>query len=114
MVSEPSVPYVLGDLVVNYADRTVIFAGRPVQLIVIEQRLLAELSANGGRVSTYEHLLQRVWGAKSKGDVPPMRTVVSIFRRKLGAAVDKPVSIFTEPRVGYRHRKGETPEQETE
>ena len=102
VVSEPSEPYVLGDLVVNYAERTVILSGRPVQLIAIEYRMLAELSANGGRVLTYEHLLQRVWGTKSNGDVRPMRTVVSTLRRKLGDAADNPTYIFTEPRVGYR------------
>ena len=111
-VSEPSEPYVLGDLVVNYADRAVTVAGRPVQLIAIEYRMLAELSANAGRVLTYEHLLQQVWGEKDNGDVRPMRTVVSTLRRKLGDDADNPIYIFTEPRVGYRMPRGETPEGE--
>ena len=58
--SEPSEPYVLGALVVNYGERQATLAGRPLQLMAIEYRLLAELSANAGRVLTYEHLLQRV------------------------------------------------------
>ena len=110
--SEPSEPYVLGDLVVNYAERSVTLAGSPVQLIAIEYRLLVELSANAGRVLTYEHLLERVWGAKDNGDVRPMRTVISTLRRKLGDDADNPTYIFTEPRVGYRMPKGETKEQE--
>ena len=69
--------------------------------------MLAVLSANAGRVVAYEHLLQRVWGAKSDGDVRPMRTVVSSLRRKLGDDADNPTYIFTEPRVGYRMPKGE-------
>ena len=109
-VSEPSEPYVLGDLVVDYADRRVTLAGRPVELMAIEYRLLAELSANAGRVLTYEHLLQRVWGEKSTGDVRSMRTIVSNLRRKLGDDADNPTYIFTEPRVGYRMPRGETPE----
>ena len=73
----------------------------------MEYRLLAELSANAGRLLTYEHLLERVWGEKSSGDVRPMRTIVSKLRRKLGDDTDNPIYIFTEPRVGYRMPKGE-------
>ena len=110
--SEPSEPYVLGDLTIDYAERSVTLAGRPLPLIAMEYRLLAELSANAGRLLTYEHLLERVWGEKSSGDVRPMRTIVSKLRRKLGDDADNPTYIFTEPRVGYRMAKGETKEQE--
>ena len=110
--SEPSEPYVLGDLTIDYAERRVTLAGRPLPLIAMEYRLLAELSANAGRLLTYEHLLERVWGEKSSSDVRPMRTIVSKLRRKLGDDADNPIYIFTEPRVGYRMPKGETKEQE--
>ena len=110
--SEPSEPYVLGDLTIDYAERRVTLAGRQLPLIAMEYRLLAELSANAGRLLTYEHLLERVWGEKSSGDVRPMRTIVSKLRRKLGDDADNPTYIFTEPRVGYRMPKGETPETE--
>ena len=112
--SEPSEPYVLGDLTIDYAERRVTLAGRPLPLIAMEYRLLAELSANAGRLLTYGHLLERVWGEKSSGDVRPMRTIVSKLRRKLGDDADNPTYIFTEPRVGYRMAKGETPEPGTE
>ena len=111
--SEPSEPYVLGDLTIDYAGRRVTLAGRPLPLIAMEYRLLAELSANAGRLLTYEHLLERVWGQRGSGDVRPMRTIVSKLRRKLGDDADNPIYIFTEPRVGYRMPKGETKEQET-
>ena len=112
--SEPSEPYVLGDLTIDYAERRVTLAGRPLPLIAMEYRLLAELSANAGRLLTYEHLLERVWGEKSSDDVRPMRTIVSKLRRKLGDDADNPIYIFTEPGVGYRMPKGETRETETE
>ena len=63
---------------------------------------------HAGRLLTYEHLLERVWGEKSSGDVRPMRTIVSKLRRKLGDDADNPTYIFTEPRVGYRMPKSET------
>ena len=97
----------LGGLVVNYGERQATLAGRPLQLMAIEYRLLAELSANAGRVLTYEHLLQLVWGDKSNSDVRAMRTIVSSLRRKLGDDADNPTYILNEPRIGYRMPKGE-------
>ena len=105
--AEPAEPYVLGDLVIDYAGRSVTLAGRPVPLIAIEYRLLAELAAHAGRVVTYDQLLRRVWGAEHTGDLRPMRTVVSGIRRKLGDDADQPTYIFTEPRIGYRMARGE-------
>ena len=100
--AEPAEPYMLGDLVIEYAGRSVTLAGRPVQLTAIEYRLLVELAAHAGRVVPYERLLRRVWGAESTGDLRPMRTVVSGIRRKLGDDADNPTYLFTEPRIGYR------------
>ncbi len=105
--SEPSEPYVLGDLTVDYDGRRAVLAGRPLHLTPTEYRVLAELSANAGRVLTYERLLGRVWGEKSDGDVRPMRTIVNKLRRKLGDDVENPTYIYTEPRIGYRMPKGE-------
>ncbi len=105
---EPSEPYVLGDLTIDHAARRVTLAGRPLHLTATEYGLLAELSANGGRVLTHQQLLERVWGEKSDGDVRPMRTIVSKLRRKLGEDGANPTYIFTEPRVGFRMPRGET------
>ena len=107
--SEPPEPYVLGDLAINYSERRVTVSGHPIQLEAMEYRLLVELSSNAGRVLTYEHLLGRVWGEKSDSDLRPMRTIVSKLRRKLGDDADNPTYIFTEPRIGYRMARGQTP-----
>ena len=69
--------------------------------------MLAELSANAGRVLTYDHLFETVWGEKDGGDLSPMRTLVGKLRSKLGDAGGSPTYIFTETRVGYRMPKGE-------
>ena len=103
---EPSEPFLLGDLVIDYAERSATIAGKPVQLIAIEYRMLAVLSANAGRTVPYEQLLQRVWRSEGLGDLRPMRTVVSSLRRKLGDDADNPTYIFTEPRIGYRMARG--------
>ena len=104
--SEPSEPYVLGDLTVDYARRRVVLAGQLMNLTPTEYRVLAELTANGGQVLTYQRLLDRAWG-NSGDDVRPLRTIVGRLRRKLGDDADIPTYIFTEPRVGYRMPEGE-------
>ncbi len=111
---KPSEPYVLGDLTIDYDERRVTLAGRPVLLTAIEYRTLAELSANAGRVLAYEHLLRRVWGLEADADVRPMRTAISSIRRKLGDDAENPAYIFTELRVGYRMPKGEARVDEKE
>ncbi len=108
--AEPAEPYVLDDLTIDYPARRVTVAGRRVHLTATEYGLLAELAANAGRVLTYQHLLERVWGEKSDGDVRPMRTIVSKLRRKLGEDADHPRYVFTEPRVGLRMPRGGKPE----
>ena len=104
---EPSEPYVLGDLTIDYARRRVTLAGRPVHLTPTEYGMLAELSVHAGRVLTHEHLLERVWGGRGEGNVRPMHTMVSKLRRKLGDDSGNPTYIFTEPRVGFRMPRGE-------
>ena len=109
---EPTGPYAAGDLVIDYAERRVTLAGALVRLTAIEYRTLAELSANGGRVLTYELLLKRVWGVEGGGNVGPLRTVINTLRRRLGDDAANPTYIFTDPRVGYRMPQGETPAME--
>ena len=100
--AEPSEPYVFGELTIEYAERRATLAGHPVQLTAIEYGLLFELSANAGRVITYDRLLQRVWGLRGSGDPRRVRTAAKQLRRKLGEGAHNPTHIFNEPRIGYR------------
>ena len=109
---EPSEPYVVGDLTIDYAQRRVTLAGEPVDLLPLEYRLLAELSFSAGRTLTYEHLLDRVWRERSGDDLRPMRTIIRRLRIKLGDDAANPAYIFTERHVGYRMPKGETAGEE--
>ena len=110
--SEPTKPYVHGELMIDYDQHRVTLAGRLVPLVSMEFKVLAELSAHGGRVVTYENLLQRVWGRNRRGDLRPMRTIMSKLRRKLDDDANHPTYIFTEPRVGYRMPMAETMEKD--
>ena len=107
-------PYMLGDLTIDYAQRRVTVADQPVELTATEYALLFELSVNGGRVLTYEQLLQRVWGRTNSGDVWVIRPIVRNLRLKLDDDADSPTYIFTDTRVGYRMPKGREPGQGTQ
>jgi len=100
--SHQTVPYLVEDLTINYLDRSVTVADRPLKLTPTEFGLLLELSTNAGRVLTYDQLLERVWGEGLSGDAQRVRTIVKDLRRKLGDNARSPVYIFTEPGVGYR------------
>ena len=68
--------------------------------------MLAELSANAGRIITHEQLLLRVWGKSKSGNSAPVRAIVKRLRRKLDDDADNPAYIFTRRRVGYWMEKG--------
>lgn len=68
--------------------------------------MLAELSANAGRVLTYQRLQQRVWGERGATDMRSMRTIINKLRRKLSDDGANPTYTFIERIVGYRMRKG--------
>ena len=100
--AEPSEPYEVEQLKVNYAERRAYLAGRPVQLTDIEYRMLFELSVNAGRVMTHAELLQRVWGPVHSGRTGAVRSVIKNLRHKLCDDANNPTYIANEPRVGYR------------
>ncbi len=100
--AKPSEPYEVGQLKINYAQRRVYLAGRPVQLTNLEYRMLFELSVNAGRTMTHPELLQRVWGPTHSGRTGAVRSVIKNLRHKLGDDANNPTYITNEPRVGYR------------
>ena len=106
-VAEPSGPYELGDLSIDYAGRRVWLTGSPVALTPTEYGLLYELSIHAGRVMTHDHLLQRIWGPGRMGEPWLVREVVKRLRGKLGDVAADPKYILTEPRVGYRMPAGD-------
>ena len=102
---EPSGRYLHDGLSVDYAERKVTVANRPVNLTPTEYKLLAELAAAAGRVLTHEQLLRRVWGPLYASDARIVRQYVKEVRHKLGDDAARPKYIFTEPGVGYRMAK---------
>ena len=79
--AEPSEPYVFEELTIEYG-------------------LLFELSANAGRVMTYDRLLRRVWGLRGSGDSRRVRTAAKQLRRKPAAVAATPSSAHPVVRPG--------------
>ena len=104
-------PYVFGDLTIDYAQRRVTFAGRPLDLRAKEYQLLYELSINAGQVVTHDELLRRIWGPKRPDDLRALRTHLRRIRSKIGEDASNPTYFFAEPRVGYRMPRSEGQEE---
>jgi len=95
-------PFVLGDLRIDFAQRQVTLAGKPVALSATEWKLLSQLAAHAGMVVTYEQILERVWGPAYGGETELVRSFIRNLRRKLGDDARNPKFILTERGVGYR------------
>ena len=95
-------PYAVGDLKINYVERSVTVAGDPVRLTPTEYKLLYELSTNAGSAVTHDQLLERVWDQGHPGDQRLLRSFVKSLRHKLGDDARRPSYIFTDSSVGYR------------
>jgi len=98
--AEPAVE--LGPLRVDRDRGEATWHGRRLQLTPRERDVLHALAAAQGATVRREALYREVWGyAMARGD----RTVdvnVRRLREKLAAAVGPPLTIATEPSVGYR------------
>ena len=100
--TEPSEPFRLGDLAIDYEGRRVTVGGRPVRLTATEYALLRVLSVNAGRVMTHDSLLRQVWSRRESSDARLVSAFVKRLRHKLGDDATQPSYIFTERHVGYR------------
>ena len=98
-------PFRLGDLTINYLERSVTLAGRPIRLTPTQFKLLVELSSNAGRILTHDELLLKVWGQGHSADQQLLRSFVKGLRGRLGDDARNPVYIFTESGIGYRLAK---------
>jgi len=89
---------VLGDLLLDQAQRTVTRAGEPLDLTRKEFGVLEELLKAKGAVVSSEELLERVWDANADPFTTTVRVTVMTLRKKLG----DPPFIETVVGAGYR------------
>ena len=81
--------------------------GAEVHLTQNEYRILSLLSANAGKVITYDFILKELWGPAARGDNQSLRVHMANLRRKLEKNPAEPQYIFTEVGVGYRMIEGD-------
>lgn len=94
--------FVLKDLVIDYAARTVTIKNERIQLSPKEYELLVYLVKNRGIALTREKILETVWGYDFFGDDRTLDTHVKLLRKNLG---DYSKYIVTLRGVGYRFEK---------
>ena len=94
--------FVLKDLVIDYAARTVTIKNERIQLSPKEYELLVYLVKNRGIALTREKILETVWGYDFFGDDRTLDTHVKLLRKNLG---DYNKYIVTLRGVGYRFEK---------
>lgn len=92
---------VLGDLTIDPQTQRVTIGTCDLHLTRTEYALLEYLAAHAGRVLTHRMLLQTVWGPEYSGETEYLWTYVRRLRRKLRDACATPISIATQPGVGY-------------
>ena len=97
-------PFRLGELAINYEERSVTVAGRPVELTFTEFEVLSVLSRNAGRTLNFESLLRQAWGGRGRGSENPkkVRAIMKTLRRKLGDDASNPAWVRNQRGVGYR------------
>lgn len=97
--------YTAGDLTIDYDKRLVTLAGESIHLTANEYRLVELLSRNAGRVMTYDHISEMIWGEGTGGNNQLLRVNMANIRRKLEQNPAEPQYILTEVGVGYRMRE---------
>lgn len=91
-----------GSLTIDLAWRIVKRGGEEVRLTATENKLLAYLATNHGRVLTHQNILTNVWDPADANHTEYLRVYVRQLRKKLEDDPENPQYILTEPGVGYR------------
>ena len=73
-----------------------------VRLTPTEWQILETLARHAGRLVTARHLLHEVWGPAYGTETNYLRVYMAQLRRKLEPDPSRPVSLLTEPGMGYR------------
>jgi two-component system KDP operon response regulator KdpE len=102
----PSSPirFRIGQLVVDFAARTVATSTMTEHLTPKELDLLRYLTQHANEAVTHRELLQAVWGPDYGEQVDYLRVFVKNLRKKIEINPEHPEYIQTEPWVGYRFR----------
>lgn len=82
--------------------RVVKVDGKDVQLSATEFELLSYLAVNAGRICSFRHIFEAVWGDTSLSTAENVHTFVYQLRQKLEPDPRKPSYIISVRSIGYR------------
>ncbi len=100
--SQESPVFVVRDVQVDLAARTVRKGNEIVKLTATEYALLALFVKNAGRVLTHSYILEQVWGPAFAEESQYTRVYVGQLRKKIEDDPAYPKIILTESGIGYR------------
>jgi two-component system KDP operon response regulator KdpE len=92
----------VGQLVIDFAARTVANRSATAHLTPKELDLLRYLTHQATQALSHRELLQAVWGPDYGDQVDYLRVFIRNLRKKIEPDPDHPEFITTEPWVGYR------------
>ena len=92
----------VGELVIDFASRTVTNGPAAAHLTPKELDLLRYLTQRANEAVSHRELLQAVWGPDYGDQVDYLRVFIMNLRKKIERRPDNPEYITTEPWVGYR------------
>lgn len=99
----PGDSYTVGELCIDFSRRVVTLSGEPVRLTQVEYRIVELIARQPGKVLTYSHIINQIWGPYADAENNRiLRVNMSNIRRKLETDRLSPKYILTEVGVGYR------------
>lgn len=99
--------YKAGKLAINFDKRQILLDNKEIHLTQIEYQLLTLLAENSGRVLTYSHIMNAIWGPYTDGNNQILRVNMANIRRKIEQNPAQPQYVFTEIGIGYRMLESE-------
>lgn len=95
--------YAVGDFRIDFSKRVVTVNGEPVRLTQVEYRIVELIARQPGKVLTYSHIINHIWGPYADNENNRiLRVNMSNIRRKIEQDRLAPKYILTEIGVGYR------------
>ncbi len=99
-VTEEPEKIVIGDLIINFGDKSVTRAGTEIPLTAKEFALLVLLARNRGKVISKQEILAKVWDLSFDTGTNTIEVYISFLRNKLDKPYDDKL-IHTKPGFGY-------------
>ena len=92
---------IIGEVVLDLANRRVTRGGREIELSPTEYRLLHCLASNVGRTMTPREIQEKVWGREYREHYEGLRTYIYRLRQKLEPDPEHPIYLVSRHGVGY-------------